>query len=240
VGLRAGPGTEESPKRYRRFTSRLLATLRFIVQRMLLKSLVWVLTDVEVRLDPAARRLSGSFIVVANHASHLDTPLLMGALPRRLTRFLAAGAAADYFFEVRWRKLLTSLAFNTFPVDRTGNRAHSGTAKRLLQRGVPLLIFPEGGRSATGRMGAFKPGAAALAIACGVPCLPVAIVGTHEAMPRGKNWPVRGRPPVVVSIGAPVRARPGETAAAFTERLATEVRRLHSATSEQASQEVPK
>lgn len=239
MGLSTGPGAAESPKRYRRFTSRVLAMLRFVVQRMLLKSLVWVLTTVEVRSDPAARRLSGAFLVVANHASHLDTPLLMGALPRRLTRYLAAGAAADYFFEVRWRKLLTSLAFNTFPVDRTGARAHSGTAKRLLQRGVPLLIFPEGGRSATGQMGAFKPGAAALAITCDVPCLPVAIVGTHEAMPRGKNWPVRGRPPVVVSVGAPVWAQPGETAAAFTERLAVEVRRLHARSSEQASQEVP-
>lgn len=239
MGLRVGPGAGESPKRYRRFTSRILAALRFVVQRILLKSLVWYLTSVTVRPDPRARRLTGAFVVVANHASHLDTPLLMGALPRRLARYLAAGAAADYFFEVRWRKVLTSLAFNTFPVDRTGNRAHTGTAKRLLQRGVPLLIFPEGGRSATGQIGAFKPGAAALAITCDVPCLPVAIVGTYEAMPRGRNWPVRGRPPVVVSVGAPLRAEPGETAAAFTERLAAEVRRLYAGASEPASQEVP-
>ncbi|WP_205857834.1 lysophospholipid acyltransferase family protein, partial [Phytoactinopolyspora endophytica] len=189
----------------------------------MLKPLVWSLTRVEVRVQGDLRGLRGSFVVVSNHASHLDTPLVLGALPRRLSRYLAAGAAADYFFEVRWRKWLTSLVFNTFPVDRTGARAHSGVSKRLLSRGVPLLIFPEGGRSPSGRIGGFKPGAAALAIACGVPCVPVAIVGAHEAMPRGQWWPVRGRPSVVVSIGAPVWALPGESAGAFTERLAAEV-----------------
>jgi 1-acyl-sn-glycerol-3-phosphate acyltransferase len=76
-------------------------------------------------------------------------------------------------------------------------------------------------------MGSFKPGAAALAIACGVPCLPIALVGTHEAMPRGTNWPVRGRPPVSVSIGAPLHPHPEESAAAFTARLSEEIRRLH-------------
>ncbi|AYY15517.1 1-acyl-sn-glycerol-3-phosphate acyltransferase [Actinobacteria bacterium YIM 96077] len=170
-----------------------------------------------------------SYIAVANHASHLDTPLVIGALPRKLTRHLAAGAAADYFFEVRWRKWLTCLIFNTFPVDRNGGRFHTGVSKKLLARGVPLLIFPEGGRSATGKIRPFKPGAAALAIACDVPCVPIAIVGSYEAMPRGKNWPVRGRPPVTVSIGAPMYAKDGESARDFTQRLSDEINRLHTA-----------
>ncbi|NEE03216.1 FAD-linked oxidase C-terminal domain-containing protein [Phytoactinopolyspora halotolerans] len=227
MSMKVAPRLKSRPKRYRRFTSRTLAIPRFVVQRMMLKPLVWSLTRVDVRTEADLRRLRGAFLVVANHASHLDTPLVLGSLPRRLSRYLAAGAAADYFFEVRWRKWLTSLVFNTFPVDRTGARAHSGVSKRLLARGVPLLIFPEGGRSASGRIGAFKPGAAALAIACDVPCVPVAICGAHEAMPRGQWWPVRGRPPVTVRIGAPIWPRPGESATAFTERLATEVRRLH-------------
>ncbi|NED96808.1 1-acyl-sn-glycerol-3-phosphate acyltransferase [Phytoactinopolyspora alkaliphila] len=194
---------------------------------MMLKPLVWSLARVHVRTHEDVSRMPKTFIVVSNHASHLDAPLILGALPRRLSRYLAAGAAADYFFEVRWRKWITALVFNAFPVDRTRSGSHSGVSKKLLQRGVPLLIFPEGGRSSNGRVGRFKPGAAALSIACDVPCLPVAIAGAHEAMPRGQWWPSRGRPRVAVSIGAPIYPKPAETSAEFTERLSQAVRRLH-------------
>ncbi len=140
----------------------------------------------------------------------------MGALPRRLSRYVAAGAAADYFFDVWWRKGLTSLFFNAFPVDRTGLRGRKGLATSLLDDGVPLLLFPEGTRSRTGEMGNFKPGAAALCISRDVPCLPVAIVGAAEAMPYGKNWPDRGRPPIWVTFGEPMRAEDGEKVAQFS------------------------
>jgi 1-acyl-sn-glycerol-3-phosphate acyltransferase len=72
-------------------------------------------------------------------------------------------------------------------------------------------------------MGAFKPGAAALCISRDVPCLPVAIVGAAEAMPYGQNWPSRGRPPVYVAFGEPMRAEDGETVAQFSERITKEV-----------------
>ena len=130
--------------------------------------------------------------MVSNHSSHLDAPLLIGALPRQLARYVAAGAAADYFFDVWWRKGLTALFFNAFPVDRTGLRGKRGMATSLLDDGVPLLLFPEGTRSRTGEMGNFKPGAAALCISRDVPCLPVALVGASDAMPRGASWPRQG------------------------------------------------
>ena len=126
-----------------------------------------------------------AFVVVANHSSHLDAPLIMGALPRKQARYLAAGAAADYFFDVWWRRGLTALFFNAFPVDRSGSNPRSVSAKSLLDRGVPLLVFPEGTRSKTGEMGRFKPGAASLAIASDVPCVPVALIGAGAAHPRG-------------------------------------------------------
>ena len=78
--------------------------------------------------------------------------------PAKLSRYVAAGAAADYFFDVWWRKGLTALFFNAFPVDRTGLRGRRGMATSLLDDGVPLLLFPEGTRSRTGEMGIFKPG----------------------------------------------------------------------------------
>jgi 1-acyl-sn-glycerol-3-phosphate acyltransferase len=212
-----------------RFNSPVHAATRFVAQRGLLKPLVWSLTKVAVVGRERLADVKGGFIVVANHSSHLDTPLIVGALPRRLARYLAAGAAADYFFDVWWRRGLTALFFNAFPVqrDRVGRRGIS--AKTLLLRGVPLLVFPEGTRSKDGELGPFKPGAAALATSCNVPCVPLALVGAHIAHPRGTNWPKRGRPPVGVVFGDPMRAHHGESASAFNERLRVEILRLRDA-----------
>jgi 1-acyl-sn-glycerol-3-phosphate acyltransferase len=197
-----------------------------VAQRGLLKPLVWRLATVTVLGQEHLKDLSRPFVVVSNHTSHLDTPLIYGALPRRLARYVAAGAAADYFFDVWWRKGLTALFFNAFPVDRVGLRGRKGLATSLLDDEVPLLLFPEGTRSRTGDMGTFKPGAAALCISRDVPCLPVAILGATEAMPYGAKWPVRGRPPVFVTFGEPMRAEDGESVAAFSARIAKEVREL--------------
>jgi 1-acyl-sn-glycerol-3-phosphate acyltransferase len=210
-----------------RYTSPLHAAARFAAQRGLLKPLVWRLATVTVLGQERLRGLSAPFVVVSNHTSHLDAPLILGALPRKLARYLAAGAAADYFFDVWWRKGLTALFFNAFPVDRTGLRGRKGLATSLLDDGVSLLLFPEGTRSRTGEMGAFKPGAAALCISRDVPCLPIAILGAAEAMPYGKNWPERGRPPIYLVFGEPMRPEDGETASAFSERMAKEVSGLY-------------
>lgn len=209
-----------------RYTSPLHAGARFVAQRGLLKPLIWRLATVTVLGREHLEGLSRPFVVVSNHTSHLDTPLIYGALPRKLSRYVAAGAAADYFFDVWWRKGLTALFFNAFPVDRTGLRGRRGLATDLLDAGVPLLLFPEGTRSRTGEMGNFKPGAAALCISRDVPCLPVAIVGASEAMPYGKNWPERGRLPVYVTFGEPMSAEDGESVAQFSARIAKEVHGL--------------
>ncbi|MGL4339946.1 MAG: lysophospholipid acyltransferase family protein [Rhodoglobus sp.] len=210
-----------------RFTSAGMTTARFLAQRGLLKPLVWRLVTVTVRGTDALDGLDAPYIAVANHSSHLDAPLIMGALPRRLSRYLAAGAAADYFFDVRWRKWLTILFFNAFAIERNSEGKRSGSSRELLERGIPLLIFPEGGRTFRGEMAPFKQGAAALAIMSKVPCLPIAVVGANAAMPRGVNWPLPGRRPVAVVFGAPMFSEVGETADSFSRRLAAEIRRLH-------------
>lgn len=210
-----------------RFTSPAVAAVRFVAQRGLLKPLVWTLVNVTTHGTEQIAHLKAPFIVVANHSSHLDAPLIIGWLPRRLSRYLAAGAAADYFFDVQWRKWLTTLFFNAFAIERNGEGKRGGSSRSLLERGVPLLIFPEGGRSRTGAMGRFKPGAAALAMATKVACLPIALVGASAAMPRGVNWPRRGRLPVAVVFGAPMLPERGESAEDFSRRLSDEVRRLH-------------
>jgi 1-acyl-sn-glycerol-3-phosphate acyltransferase len=210
-----------------RFTSRRSAAARFMAQRGLLKPVVWGVVDVEVVGVEKLKGVPKGFVVVANHTSHLDAPLILGALPSKLSRYLAAGAAADYFFDVWWRRGLTSLFFNAFPVDRSGSNPRSVSAKALLQRGVPLLVFPEGTRQKVeGTLGNFKPGAAALAASTGAPVLPIALIGAGLAHPRGSNWPKPGRLPVGVVFGDPMYARSGESPPEFMERIRSEIVRL--------------
>ncbi len=208
-----------------RFTSKPVAAARYVAQRILLQAVVRSVTRVRILGRERLDTVHGAFIVVANHSSHLDAPLIFTALPRRLARYLAAGAAADYFFDVAWRKGLTALFFNAFPIHRTSRRGSD--AGELLRRGVPLLVFPEGTRSRTGAIGEFKPGAAALAAKASVPCVPVALIGTGLAHPRGSKWPKAGRPPIGIVFGEPVFASAGESASDYMLRVRREVLRLH-------------
>ncbi|MBE8147091.1 1-acyl-sn-glycerol-3-phosphate acyltransferase [Brevibacterium casei] len=84
-------------------------------------------------------------------------------------------------------------------------------APRPARSGVPVLLFPEGGRQQNGFVADFKVGAIKLAVDTGAPIVPTAVVGGSEAMPKGTSWPVPGRRPVRVIVGAPVLAQPGES-----------------------------
>lgn len=180
-----------------------------------------------VERKPGAESLRGACVVVANHSSHLDAPLVMSSLPVNLRQSVATGVAADYFFTTWYKKLFTQLLFNAFPIDRTGTGENRGLSRKLLAAGIPVLVFPEGTRSKDGRMRDFKVGAAALASSIKVPVLPVALIGAHEAMPRDTSWPRRGRPPVVVAIGEPLYARKNESTVAFNDRIQATVRSLY-------------
>ena len=94
---------------------------------------------------------------------------------------------------------------------------------RLLREGIPILIFPEGTRSRSGEMGEFKVGAAALAIKFGIPIVPLALRGGHDAMPVGAVLPAPNRPPVDMFIGKPMFAEEGEDAEAFMSRVRSQI-----------------
>lgn len=170
-------------------------------------------------------RLSGPVIFVSNHASHLDTPLILLSLPEEWRRRTAVAAAADYFFDRWWRAVGSSLLFNTLPIDRRGG-ALSTTPGEVLADGWNLVIFPEGTRSRDGWMGGFRMGAAYLAVEHGVPVVPVAHRGTFAAMPRGAAWPARGRPQLVVRFGDPILPGEGESVRDFAQRVRDAVARL--------------
>jgi len=213
-----------------RYTSRTTSLARTAAQALVMKPFVWRTLSVQVHGEELLDDLDGAFVAIANHSSHFDTPLIYGAMPRRLAQFMAAGAAADYFFDKWWKAAPTALLFNAFPVDRKGTRARKGMAGQLLTDGVPLLLFPEGTRSRTGAMGPFKPGTAALCISRNVPVVPIAIVGAYAAWPHNRARPVDGRPPVHVVIGRPMMPTPGEIAHQFNERIRRQLIELHDST----------
>jgi 1-acyl-sn-glycerol-3-phosphate acyltransferase len=206
--------------------SRLAVTVRSGLQRGLLKPVTWSQTRPVVEGVEYLENVNAPAVFVANHSSHLDAPLIVSSLPRRFADRLAVGAAADYFFDARVRAAATVLFFNAFPVERHGSRRLRSLAMELLDDGWNLLLFPEGTRSEDGWMSAFKPGTAQLCVSKGVPVVPVALRGAYAAMPRGRNWPVPGRPRISVRYGRPLYPPDGEGFRELRIRMMRAVTRL--------------
>ncbi|PWU56756.1 1-acyl-sn-glycerol-3-phosphate acyltransferase [Micromonospora sp. S4605] len=206
--------------------SRAAQVTRRALQLVLMRPATWSQTRPEVQGRDLLRDLTGPVVFVANHSSHLDAPLIIGSLPDRFARNLAVGAAADYFFDARWRAAATALVFNAFPVERYRSRRLRSLAPELVAQGWNLLLFPEGSRSEDGWMSPLRMGAAQLCVTRGVPAVPVVLRGTYAAMPRGRNWPMPGRPRVVVRYGPALNPEPDERARAFHARLTAAVSRL--------------
>lgn len=141
---------------------------------------------------------SGPFIIVANHASDVDPPLLGWAAGHRIGRIIHFMAKAEM---QRW-PIFGWLADRSgvFYVRRgAGDRAAQRAALELLAAGRPIAVFPEGTRSPDGRLRAAKPGAALLALRSGVAVVPAGIAGTDRLRPRGERL-VR-RHPITIRIG---------------------------------------
>jgi 1-acyl-sn-glycerol-3-phosphate acyltransferase len=176
-------------------------------------------------LDQLAR-VAAPVVLVANHASHMDTPLILGALPWAWRRRTAVAAAADYFYTRPLLARTVSLAFNTVPVERKGEAVVAGAAPlldRLLDERWSLLVFAEGTRSREGSVGRLRSGAAVLAAEHGLPIVPVYVSGTHAVMPAGRRWmrrgPDRRRQRARIAFGPPVHAQPGAHRTDTMERV---------------------
>ena len=158
-------------------------------------------------------------IFAANHASHIDTPLLLQSLPEDWRRRTAVAAAADYFFRNALLAWAVSLAFGAVPIERHV-RLSRGAAKGLndlVRSDLNVLVYPEGTRSRDGSMGVLRSGAARLALEREVPLVPIYLTGTHEAMPPGRWWPRRHHATIV--FGEPLVPRAGEEPKSLTVRL---------------------
>ncbi|MEV5705697.1 lysophospholipid acyltransferase family protein [Actinoallomurus sp. NPDC052274] len=199
---------------------------RSMLRKGLLKPVAWRQITPVIEGAEYLDGVRGPVVFVANHSSHLDTPLILGSLPERFANRVAVGAASDYFFDVRWRATLTAVFFNAFPVERYGSKRLRSLALDLVDDGWSLLLYPEGTRSEDGWMNSFKLGAAVLCVSKRIPCVPIAIRGSYAAMPRGRNWPQPGKPRVTVRYGRPLVPEEGEDIRAFRARMAKAVAAL--------------
>jgi 1-acyl-sn-glycerol-3-phosphate acyltransferase len=147
----------------------------------------------------------GSYIIVANHASHLDTLAIVSALPLAKLHRVFPAAAKDFFFESLPRTALASILVNALPFDRqTHVRQSLSLCKAVLENsGNVLLIYPEGTRTTTGEMGEFRPGISLLLAGSELPVVPCYLDGTFRAWPKGV-WLPRPRK-VRLLIGQPRR-----------------------------------
>jgi len=203
--------------------------LREFVQVVGVKNVMQRELAVEVYGLDELRQLDGPALIVANHASHLDTAVLVSTLPAERRRRTAVGVASGYFFDSWVRTGASAIAFNAFPIGAYPIEQDGGltsTPAKLLAKGWTVVIFPEGTRSSDGFVRPFRLSAAELAIECQVPVLPVGILGTYAAMPRGSYWPVPGRPRVSVRYGTQLVPRADEAANEFGTKIADAVQQL--------------
>jgi long-chain acyl-CoA synthetase len=207
------------------------------------RPLVWLLAAPRV-VAPELSMDAGSLLIVANHVTAYDGPLVEYALPGPLRRRIAVAMAGDMLEDYRHFRnperapgrrgfylpgpliwLLLTALFNVFPLPRRRNFqrsfAHAGAA---LDRGYNVLVFPEGTRSAEGSLARFRGGIGLLVKQSGARVLPVGLRGLGELKAARRGWFRSGR--IEVHVGQPIRFAPEETEAAITKRLHAEVERL--------------
>ena len=144
-----------------------------------------------------------SFVMVSNHASHMDTVALLSALPLRSLHTAYPLAARDYFDANPLRLALTAIIANVMLFDRdaAGLQALQQCKQFLETSGNVLIIFPEGTRTLDGRIGRFRRGIGLLLAGTRHPVVPCCLEGTYQALPKRALMPRPAR--VRLAIGKP-------------------------------------
>ena len=183
--------------------------------------------------------VEGPVIFAANHQSHMDTPVIMAAMPARF-RYRVAPAMAKEFFKAHFypaqhtarerftnglNYYLAALFFNAFPLPQreAGARQTLRYIGDVLEEGFSVLIFPEGRRSTTGAIDTFRPGIGMIASRLNVPVVPVRIDGLDRVLHPTARMARPGR--VRVAFGAPMRVT-GDDYEAIAKQVENAVRAL--------------
>ncbi|HUV69177.1 MAG TPA: AMP-binding protein [Terracidiphilus sp.] len=240
--------TEGEPARSRHVYPRWPWLLPFRWARVafveaVMRPLVWLLAAPRV-VTPSRLDAPETMLIVANHVSTFDGPLIEYALPAALRRRIAVAMSGEMLADYRHFRnpeptnpsgriflpgplfyyLLTAL-FNVFPLPRRRDFqpsfAHAGLA---MDRGYNVLVFPEGTRSAEGKLAPFRPGIGLLAKQCGALVLPVGLRGLGELKTGRSRWFRSGA--IEVVVGEPLRLSPADSEATITAQLHEAVARL--------------
>jgi long-chain acyl-CoA synthetase len=183
--------------------------------------------SLEVRGLEHLAKIDTPVIFAANHQSHLDTPMILQALPPRW-RYRVAPAMAKEFFKAHFypdrfgatarltnsiNYYLASAFFNAFPLPQreAGTRQTLRYIGQLLGQGYSVLIFPEGRRTENGEIGRFQPGVGMIAARLDVPVVPVRLEGLDRILHHTWKFPARG--PARVRFGAPMSLKGNDYAA---------------------------
>ena len=217
--------------------------IRIAFVEAIVRPLVWLLANPRV-YGPEKPLPPGPMLIIGNHVTTYDGALIEYALEGRVRRHVAVAMSADMLYDFRhWRDpdkprgkqgfyifgppayfLITAL-FNVFPLPRQrdfqSSFAHAG---RAMDRGMNVMVFPEGTRSAEGKLARFRAGIGLLAKESDVPVLPVAIRGLGELKATGTRWFRTGT--IEVHVGEAIKFAPEATESEITERLHAEVARL--------------
>ena len=216
--------------------------LRVAFLEAIQRPLTWLLAAPRV-VGPATPLPPGPLLIVGNHVSAYDGPLIQYALAGPLRRHIAVAMAGDMLNDYRhWRNpdwppghkgiwllgppayWLVTAFYNVFPLPRQRDFqlsfAHAGKA---MDRGYSVMVFPEGARS-EGQLARFRPGIGLLAKQSGVPVVPTAIRGLGDMRSGKRRWFRSGI--LEVHVGEAIRFSPEDGEATITARLHDEVERL--------------
>jgi long-chain acyl-CoA synthetase len=183
-------------------------------------------------------------LVISNHVTAYDGPLIEYGLPGAMRRRMAIAMSGEMLDDFRHFRdperrpgqsrfmlfgpvayFLVTALYNVFPLPRRRDFQRSFQhAGEALDRGMHVMVFPEGTRSAAGELARFRPGIGLLVKQAQAPVLPVAIRGLGALKARGRGWFRSGA--IEVRVGEPLRFGPDETEAEITARLHAEVERL--------------
>jgi long-chain acyl-CoA synthetase len=209
--------------------------IRYVFQEVIMRPLVWLMLG--PRVEPRTR-LTRPSLLVANHLTAVDVPVILYALNIFDREHVAVAMSGELL--TGWRQgkaqrhralsLVTPIAywlitalFQVFPLPRgPGLRQSFAHAGEALDRGHHVLVFPEGRRSLDGKLQPFEPGIGLLAQESEVRVHPIFVQGL--GLREDGRWPKRGE--VVVHLGAPLMMRSGEAPQAFTKRLEAAVAAL--------------
>ena len=183
--------------------------------------LLWA-GGLKVKVEGLEKLVPGC-VLVSNHLSLMDTPLLMAHIPLQFRFFAKEELFGVPFIGGHLKRAGHLPVARENP--RAGLRLLSEGAKLIRERGIAVLIFPEGGRS-EGKLTEFREGAAYVAIKAGVPAVPVGIAGTRDSLPMGSLLVCPAHVRVVVGDPIPTENLTLHDRARLTQQLCQRVREL--------------